>query len=221
MTTYYPAVCYSSLAVNKLQNILEVDCPARTIMRYNTNSGNLVQTKMTLFILSPDDHQRLREKHLFDKYAKEKRVVELGEYLIRENRMPKKHQTGNLYIRFDKKKELSHKQVESTLNEWLLELQNAGVIDHFNLQIPVQDREGDGKHKGYGFIRFTDGQEMKDRCVTFAMLQNRRLSNANNVFLSVVWAEKNKGSSPSSGSPRSSDATPSPTLPSDETSATE
>lgn len=218
MTTYYPVVCYSSLAVNKLQNLLEVNSPARTIMRFNKKSGNLIQTKMTLFILSPDDYQRLKEKGLFDKYTKEKRVVELGDYLIRENRMPKNNQTSNLYIRFDKKKELSHKQVESILSEWLLELQNAGVIDHFSVQIPVLDREGDGKHKGYGFIRFTDGQEMKDKCVSFAMLQNRRLNNSN-VFLSVVWAEKNKGSS-GSETPSSSGA-PSPALPSDEVSSPE
>lgn len=190
---YYPTVGYSSMSVMKLRSILNVgDIPARPIMRFDDQRRRLIQTNQTLMILPKNDFERLKTEGLFVREEKgNKNEIELGSYHVRNERMPKESQEGNLYLRFDKQKKFDHSEIEHILLNWLIELENRGVIGNYRLDIPVLDREGNGKHRGYAFLRFSQDQSMEDRCVTFAMLQNRRLSpKLPNEFLSVSWVEK-------------------------------
>ena len=186
---YHPVVCYSSYSINKIMKTLElIKTPARPIMRYDNKSKKLIQTKMTLLILAPPDYTRLSK--FFTKA--EGGSIELGNYHIRPNKMPTGDQIGDLYLRFDPDCQFSHGKVQGLIQNWLLELQEKGVISSYELMIPLEDREGDGTHKGYGFVRFPPEQEMKGRCVVFAMLQNRRLDLEVNSkdYLSVVWSKR-------------------------------
>lgn len=189
---YYPIIVYSSLSEKVLRDRLGLTSScSRPINRYNKEKKQLEQTNMNLFILNGEDHKRLRHDGFFDR-TKGKGGIECGEYHNdRKNRLPLEGFTQDLFLRFDKEKNFTHTKILNVLQTWLLELQEAGAIGTYNLVVPMQDREGEGVHKGIAFLYFNEQQDLKDKCLTFAMMHNRRISiEVPGSYMNVSWMKK-------------------------------
>lgn len=183
---YHPIIFYTDMPVQALLKQLAVVCPARVIMRFNKETKRLEQTPMTLLIVNDADYARLKKNGYFER-DNGKRVY-CTDYRIKDTNKPKEGCTADLYVRFDRKHEFDIGYVSEKLRAWLDELQQAGVIRSYRLDLPNGDREAEYRHKGHGFICFTDETSINDRCIVFSMLQNRRL-HVDNPFsvLSVMW----------------------------------
>lgn len=202
--TYYPIIVYSNSSEKYVRDRLCLSSSSscsRPINRYNKDKKQLEQTNMNLFILNGEDHKRLRREGFFDRTkGKGKSGIECGEYHNdRKNRLPTEGFTQDLFLRFDKEKKFTHTKILNLLQTWLLELQEAGVIGTYNLVVPMQDREGEGVHKGIAFLYFNEQQDVKDKCLTFAMMHNRRISiEVPDSYMNVSWMKKRPPTPPPS-----------------------
>lgn len=189
---YHACVCYSAKPVMEIASQLSiVEAPARAVVSFNKEKKKIVQTNMTLFVLNDAEYQRLQNGGFF---KREKKAIEFTDYTIRENRTPTGNQTSNLFIRFDRKHEFSADEIEQILDTWLCPLQARGVIGSFTVSIPNGDREDSTRHNGFGFISFNEATSLNDRCIVFAMLQNRRLETSKpNSLLNVAWKKSDVG----------------------------
>jgi len=182
---YHPIIFYTDMPVQNLLTQINVSCPARVIMKYNKETKRLMQTPMTLLIVQDSDYNRLRKAGYFER---EQRRMYCTDYRIKDSNKPKEGTSADLYIRFDRKHDFNITYMDDTLKSWLNELEDAGVIRGYRLDLPNGDREAAYRHKGYGFICFNDQTSIEERCIVFSMLQNRRLNIDNpHSVLSVMW----------------------------------